>query len=56
MQKIIRYYSFTIYFYSWNILQLSLNRSSNYSTENLVGNKLAKIKLKSFENNKFLYK
>ena len=33
------------------IFYFSLNISSNYDTENLVGNKLNKIKLESFDNN-----
>ena len=33
---------------------MSLNKSSNYDTERLVGNKLNQIKLESFENNNYL--
>ena len=33
---------------------MSLNRSSNYDTENLTGIKINEIKLESFENNKYL--
>ena len=36
------------------VFYLSLNKNSNYDTENLVGNKLNQIKLENFENNGYL--
>ena len=36
------------------VFYLSLNKNSNYDTENLVGNKLNQIKLENFENTGYL--
>ncbi len=52
MQKIIKSIIILLFFFILGIFFLSLNRSSNYDTEYLVGNKIEKIKLESFEDNK----
>ena len=41
-------------FFLITIFYLSLNKNSNYDTENLVGNKLNQIKLENFENTGYL--
>ena len=53
MQNIIKLITVFILVFILTIFYLSLNRSSNYDTKFLVGNKLADIKLKSFESEKF---
>ncbi len=54
MQKIIKITTAIFFFFILIVFYLSLNRSSNYDTENLVGVKIKEIKLESFENNKYL--
>ncbi len=49
MQKIIKLITLIILIFIIGVFFLSLNRSSNYDTEYLVGNKIDKIKLESFE-------
>ena len=51
MQKIIKITTLILIVFILMIFYFSLNISSNYDTENLVGNKLNKIKLESFDNN-----
>ena len=53
MQKIIKIVSSIIIIFILVVFYLSLNRSTNYNTENLVGKKLTQIKLESFENKNF---
>ena len=53
MQNIIKLITVFILVFILAIFYLSLNRSSNYNTKFLVGNKLADIELKSFESEKF---
>ena len=53
MQNIIKLITVFILVFILTIFYLSLNRSSNYNTKFLVGNKLADIELKSFESEKF---
>ena len=53
MQNIIKLITVFILVFILTIFYLSLNRSSNYDTKFLVGNKLADIELKSFESEKF---
>ena len=52
MQKIIKFTIVFIFIFILGIFFLSLNKSSDYNTEYLVGNKLEKIKLESLEDNK----
>jgi len=54
MQKIIKSIIVLLLIFILGIFFLSLNRSSNYNTEYLVGNKLEEIKLKSFEDDEIL--
>tara|TARA_Y100000768_G_C23913331_1_gene651095 strand:+ start:631 stop:1152 length:522 start_codon:yes stop_codon:yes gene_type:complete len=54
MQKIIKIFTSTFIIFILTVFYLSLNKSSNYDTERLVGNKLNQIRLESFENNKYL--
>ena len=54
MQKIIKITTAIFFFFILIVFYLSLNRSSNYDTENLVGVKITEIKLESFENKKYL--
>ena len=54
MQKIIKILSSIIIIFILVVFYLSLNKSTNYNTENLIGNKLTKIKLESFENKNYL--
>ena len=54
MQKIIKITTSIFFIFILAVFYLSLNRSSNYDTENLVGIKIKEIKLESFENNKYL--
>ena len=53
MKKIIKITISVFLIFILVVFYLSLNRSSNYDTENLVGIKLSKIKLESFESNKY---
>ena len=50
MQKIIKITIIFLLIFILGIFFLSLNKSSNYNTEFLVGNKLGEIELVSFEN------
>ena len=54
MQKIIKIFISIFIIFILTVFYLSLNKSSNYDTEGLVGNKLNQIKLESFENNNYL--
>ena len=54
MQKIIKIFTSTFIIFILTVFYLSLNKSSNYDTERLVGNKINQIRLESFENNKYL--
>ena len=49
MQKIIKITIIFLLIFILGIFFLSLNKSSNYNTESLVGNKLGEIELTSFE-------
>ena len=49
MQKIIKITTIFLLIFILGIFFLSLNKSSNYNTESLVGNKLGEIELVSFE-------
>ena len=53
MQKTIKLITSLIIFFILVIFYLSLNRDTNYDTANLIGNKLGKIKLKSFQGNEY---
>ena len=50
MQKTIKVVTSIIIIFILVAFYLSLNKSTNYNTENLVGNKLTQIKLESFNN------
>ena len=52
MQKIIRSLIVLLFIFVLLVFYNSLYRETNYSTDYLVGNKLAKINLKSFDDNK----
>ena len=52
MQKIIKSLIVLLFIFVLLVLYSSLYRETNYSTNYLVGNKLAKINLKSFDDNK----
>ena len=52
MQKIIKITTIFLIIFILSIFYLALNRNTNYDTENLVGNKLVNINLKSFKNDK----
>ena len=52
MQKIIKSIIVLLFIFVLLVFYSSLNRETNYSTDYLVGNKLAKIDLESFEDNK----
>ena len=52
MQKIIKSLIVLLLIFTLLVFYNSLNRETNYSTDYLVGNKLAKINLKSFQDNK----
>ena len=54
MQKTIKLITSLIILFILVIFYLSLNRDTNYDTQNLVGNKLVEIKLKSFQGNEYL--
>ena len=53
MQNIIKFITVSLLVFILGIFYLSLNRSSNYDTKFLVGNKIADIELKSLQNEKF---
>ena len=53
MQRIIKLITVSLLVFILGIFYLSLNRSSNYDTKFLVGNKIADIELKSLQNEKF---
>ena len=52
MQKIIKSIIIFLFIFVLLVFYNSLNRETNYSTDYLVGNKLTKINLKSFDDNK----
>ena len=52
MQKIIKSIIVFLFIFVLLVFYNSLNRETNYSTDYLVGNKLTKINLKSFDDNK----
>ena len=52
MQKIIKSIIVFLFIFILLVFYNSLNRETNYSTDYLIGNKLAKINLKSFDDNK----
>ena len=54
MQNIIKLITVFLLVFILGIFYLSLNRSSNYDTKFLVGNKIADIELKSLQNEKFI--
>ena len=54
MQKTIKTIILIFIFFVIMVFYLSLNKNSNYDTENLVGNKLNQIKLENFENTGYL--
>ena len=53
MQNIIKLITVFLLVFILGIFYISLNRSSNYDTKFLVGNKIADIELKSFQSEKF---
>ena len=53
MQNIIKFITVSLLVFILGIFYLSLNRSSNYDTKFLVGNKIADIKLQSLKSEKF---
>ena len=53
MQNIIKLITVSLLIFILGIFYLSLNRSSNYDTKFLVGNKIADIELKSLQSEKF---
>ena len=52
MQKIIKSIIVFLFIFVLLVFYNSLNRETNYNTDHLVGNKLVKINLKSFDDNK----
>ena len=52
MQKIIKSIIVFLFIFVLLVFYNSLNRETNYSTDYLIGNKLAKINLKGFDDNK----
>ena len=52
MQKIIKSIIVLLFIFVLLVFYNSLNRETNYSTDYLVGNKLTKINLKGFDDNK----
>ncbi len=52
MQKIIKSIIVFLFIFVLLVFYNSLNREINYSTDYLIGNKLAKINLKGFDDNK----
>ena len=53
MQNIIKLITVSLLVFILGIFYLSLNRSSNYDTKFLVGNKIADIELRSLQSEKF---
>ena len=53
MQKTIKLITVSLLVFILGIFYISLNRSSNYDTKFLVGNKIADIELKSLQSEKF---
>ena len=53
MQNIIKLITVSLLIFILGIFYLSLNRSSNYDTKFLVGNKIADIELRSLQSEKF---
>ena len=53
MQNIVKLITVSLLVFILGIFYLSLNRSSNYDTKFLVGNKIADIELKSLQSEKF---
>ena len=53
MQKITKLIIVLLFIFTLVIFFLSLNRSPNYNTEYLVGNKIEKIKLENFKEESF---
>ena len=53
MQNIIKLITVSLLVFILGIFYLSLNRSSNYDTKFLIGNKIADIELKSLQSEKF---
>ncbi len=53
MQNIIKLITVSLLVFILGVFYLSLNRTSNYDTKFLVGNKLADIELKSLQSDKF---
>ena len=53
MQKTIKLITVSLLVFILGIFYLSLNRSSNYDTKFLVGNKIADIELRSLQSEKF---
>ncbi len=56
MQNIIKFIIISLLVFILGIFFVSLNKSSDYDTEYLLGNKLTDFKLKSFEENKIFSK
>ncbi len=54
MQKIIKSIIILLLISTFVVFFISLNKNPNYNTEYLVGNKIEKIKLESFQDKKFL--
>ena len=54
MQNIIKLITVSFLVFILGIFYLSLNRTSNYDTKFLVGNKLADIELRSLQSEKFI--
>ena len=52
MRKIIKSITVIFFIFFLGVLYFSLNRSSDYNTEYLIGNKIEKIKLESFRDDK----
>ena len=52
MQKIIRYSIVLLFIFILLVFYNSLNRETNYSTDHLIGNKLANVNLKGFNDKK----
>ena len=53
MQKIIKIIIFAVFFFIIGVFFISLNKDTNYSTEKLIGNKISKINLEYFNENRF---
>ena len=56
MQKIIKITIIFLLIFILGIFFLSLNKSLNYNTESLVGNKLGEIELVSFKDDRIFTK